>query len=260
MRIWQWKEGIKKVQAPITLCGHKSAISALNYNQSESNKYTKAQLLSSGSRDGKIVVWDTLQQKGLFRLQGHKDQITQIAFLVKSNCIISSSKDTLVKLWDLETQHCFQTVVGHRREVWAFAIDKNESRLYSGAADSHIRVFQFKYPEDNSNLPTLDQIGMIPKESKDRVTFLSFPPSTFPIPLLFSFHLPLSSLLSSPFPFLASFFHWPVLPSFLHDPPPFLPFRHLGGTDLASSPCPNFSFQKLFFLHHTLAVSYCRRI
>lgn len=52
------------------------------------------------------------------RLRGHKDAITKVLVLKKSNRLISASKDTLVKVWDLEAQYCVQTILGHRNEVW----------------------------------------------------------------------------------------------------------------------------------------------
>lgn len=41
--------------------GHRSAISALNYNSSGT-------LIASGSQDTEIIVWDIVGNHGLFRL------------------------------------------------------------------------------------------------------------------------------------------------------------------------------------------------
>ncbi|PVU84642.1 hypothetical protein BB560_007297 [Smittium megazygosporum] len=54
--------------------GHKSAISALSFD-------TTGTILCSGSSDTDLVLWDMVGEVGLFRLKGHKDQITDIAFL-----------------------------------------------------------------------------------------------------------------------------------------------------------------------------------
>ncbi len=35
-------------------------------------------LLASGSKDTELVVWDVLGEAGLFRLRGHKDQVTDV--------------------------------------------------------------------------------------------------------------------------------------------------------------------------------------
>ncbi|CAN0035523.1 unnamed protein product, partial [Laminaria digitata] len=92
----------------VTLHGHRSAVTAARYHSSGA-------LLASGSADTDIVVWDTVAESGLYRLRGHRDGITDVAFLEGGEGVLG--KDTLVKLWDLDTQSCVQTVVGHRGEV-----------------------------------------------------------------------------------------------------------------------------------------------
>ncbi|MEE6527253.1 hypothetical protein FKM82_028505, partial [Ascaphus truei] len=67
--------------------------------------------------DTVVIVWDVINESGLYRLKGHKDAVTQALFFKEKNLLITSGKDTLVKWWDLDTQHCFQTMVGHRTEV-----------------------------------------------------------------------------------------------------------------------------------------------
>lgn len=108
----------------VTLHGHRSAVTAARY-------HTSGALLASGSADTDIVVWDTVAESGQYRLRGHRDGVTDVAFLSVGmtrggsgsrrlpNGLASCSKDTLVKLWDLDTQSCVQTVVGHRGEVCA---------------------------------------------------------------------------------------------------------------------------------------------
>lgn len=105
----------------VSLHGHRSAVTAGRYHPSGA-------LLASGSADTDIVIWDTVAESGLYRLKGHRDGVTDVAFLSAGsegrggwrrlpNGLASCSKDTLVKLWDLDTQSCVQTVVGHRGEV-----------------------------------------------------------------------------------------------------------------------------------------------
>lgn len=109
----------------VSLHGHKAAVTAGRYEPSSA-------LFASGSADTDIVIWDMVAESGLYRLKGHRDGVTDVAFLsVKGeagpgpeagdrrlpNGLASCSKDTLVKIWDLDTQSCVQTVVGHRGEV-----------------------------------------------------------------------------------------------------------------------------------------------
>lgn len=82
-----------------------------------------------------------------YRLRGHRDQITALAFvsapnigqadepstsaaaasLIPQNHLLSTSKDTLLKLWELPTQHCIATAVAHRTQVWTLAVFEDES-------------------------------------------------------------------------------------------------------------------------------------
>ncbi|OMJ17275.1 WD repeat-containing protein 3 [Smittium culicis] len=164
-------------ESPSPLCifnGHKSAITALSYDSTGT-------ILCSGSRDTDLVLWDIIAETGLFRLKGHKDQITGISFLNKpiptansssktnttfdigdsidslstsnhdltlgafsageKGYLITCSKDTLIKVWDLELRHCIQTVVSHKSEVWSMAICPESKTLISGSSESSLKVF-----------------------------------------------------------------------------------------------------------------------
>lgn len=64
VRVWDFAKGI--VEA--TLNGHKSAVTALRFNENGS-------ILASGSKDCDIILWDVVAEAGLFRLRGHRDQV-----------------------------------------------------------------------------------------------------------------------------------------------------------------------------------------
>jgi len=94
--------------------------------------------LASGSRDTDVVVWDTVNEAGLFRLRGHRDEVTGACFVdpgafgcahdgsldvgahpeaLVSPLLVTCGKDMLVKVWNLAQRVCVQTLVGHRSEV-----------------------------------------------------------------------------------------------------------------------------------------------
>lgn len=105
----------------VTLNGHKGNITCLSFDPINMR-------LVSGAVDTTIIVWDIVNESGLFKLKGHKNLITQVKFMKLHNCIISSSKDGTIKFWDLETQHCFKTFIAHRNEVLDFILFKNDTR------------------------------------------------------------------------------------------------------------------------------------
>lgn len=59
--------------------GHKGAVTALRFNKLGS-------MLASGSKDNDLILWDVVGEAGLFRLKGHKDQVTKV-FLLKLKCM-----------------------------------------------------------------------------------------------------------------------------------------------------------------------------
>lgn len=114
--------------------GHKTAVTSLCFDST-------GMRIASGSKDTDLAVWDIVGEAGLFRLKGHKQQITHCAFMREhGNILVSSSTDCLVKFWDLTTQHCFRTLFGHKSEVWSFALARHDRRLITGSTD--LKVFK----------------------------------------------------------------------------------------------------------------------
>lgn len=173
VRVFRFATGALEV----TLDGHGAAVEALAYR-------ADGAVLASGARDTDIIVWDTVSQTGLFRLKGHKDAVTALAFLGESGeRLASASKDTLVKVWDLETQHCVQTCVGHRNEVWALAVSPRGDRLLTGASDNQLRVWSVRQPnaagddktqDDGDEGNVLGLMGSVFRQTNDRAARVAY--------------------------------------------------------------------------------------
>ncbi|KAI8810902.1 hypothetical protein BJ742DRAFT_799159 [Cladochytrium replicatum] len=133
IRLWN----VSDASSTITFNGHQTAVTALAFDESGSR-------LLSGSKDTDLLVWDVVAEQGLYRLRGHKDQISAVSFLNHNglNHVISISKDTLLKVWDLTTQHCVETLIAHRAELCAMAFDEDQSTLFTGSIDNEIRVWK----------------------------------------------------------------------------------------------------------------------
>lgn len=123
----------------VTFNGHKKAVIALTFD-------TQGLRVASASLDTDIILWDLVAETGLFRLRGHRDAVTAIAFVqTPSNLpssdgpsssvaaqsetesagyLLSTSKDGLLKLWDLSLQHCIETVVHGSGEIWSLAVSQ----------------------------------------------------------------------------------------------------------------------------------------
>lgn len=166
----------------ISLCSHslahppsppapQAALTSLRFNRSGS-------LLASGGNDTDVVVWDVLSEAGLFRLRGHTDAVTDVAWLEAApsppapggegatpgaaaaaaavpssdacGWLLSASKDTHLRVWDVAARRCVQTVTGHRGEVWSLDVSPCGRRVATGAADSQLRLFAVARPGDAS--------------------------------------------------------------------------------------------------------------
>ncbi|GAA5856650.1 hypothetical protein JCM8547_005912 [Rhodosporidiobolus lusitaniae] len=166
IRLWD----AKTQTVSVTFNGHKTAVTALAWDVDGTR-------LASGSKDTDVIVWDVVGEVGLFRLRGHRDQITGLAFISArpgsetgeegassstpldsssadpsssssastakpSTHLLSSSKDTFLKLFNLATQHCIETVVGHRGEAWSFAYDRESNVLISGGGEGEVKCWK----------------------------------------------------------------------------------------------------------------------
>ncbi|GFR42436.1 hypothetical protein Agub_g3341 [Astrephomene gubernaculifera] len=149
VRLWDYESG----ECTVTFKGHKSGVSCLRYQGTAAGAgggSAGGALLASGGRDTDVIVWDVAGETGLYRLRGHKDQVTDVVFLPGQSKLVSASKDGSVRVWDLDTQHCCQTLGGHRAEVWALDVNPAGTRLATGASDNEIRVFAIRDPESES--------------------------------------------------------------------------------------------------------------
>jgi U3 small nucleolar RNA-associated protein 12 len=152
------------------LNGHKKAVTSIAFNNSNT-------LLCSGSKDTDIILWDLVSERGLCRLRGHKDEITDVKFVSLGNrsiFIVSTSKDTLVKVWDCSLQVCSQTMVGARAELWSLDISPVGDRCVAGGSDNLLRFWRIVAPDSNAATSSSQETVLVPfgtlsRQTQDRV-------------------------------------------------------------------------------------------
>ncbi|ELS02079.1 WD40 repeat-containing protein [Xenococcus sp. PCC 7305] len=127
-----------------TLSGHKNKVSNIAFKpnldqQSAESPTNKSYILASGSADTTAIIWRITnnQAQQIQQLQGHSDQITDIAF--KNNIIATASHDGTIKLWQ-ENGNLITTLLGHRGPV--NTIETSADYLLSGGKDGIIIVWQ----------------------------------------------------------------------------------------------------------------------
>lgn len=160
---------------PLLLQGHTSPIRCITFNHSSQTTTNTAaaspsvvNYVMSGSNDGVIILWDIINECGLFRLLGHSGPISQLQWITTSLPItpntttdtgdISSSTvstastdyivsscvgDSLIKVWDIQQQCCIQTITKYR----------NHSNPNSHRGGSDYTILPFVVLPSSSNQP-----------------------------------------------------------------------------------------------------------
>ena len=89
------------------------------------------------------------KDKGMNRIFGHKNAITDLVWTPDNQRVITSSKDCNLIMWDIESQKKMffkgekfnRTMQGHFDEVLTCAISPNGKYLVSGGKDRIVRIW-----------------------------------------------------------------------------------------------------------------------
>jgi len=178
----------KTTQVETTFHGHNSEVTSLIFNHDDS-------LLVSGGKDTFIIVWDIVSQTGMFKLSGHKGEITNLKFhtfrlplpgvtrdeededddskYTTQTLLLSSSKDSLIKVWDHEKQFCVDTLTGFSYEVWDFDICDN--LLVAGSIDNELKIWKLEQKEVKPRIYSYaTYTGTLPRTGKERVMGVAY--------------------------------------------------------------------------------------
>lgn len=111
-------------------------------------------------------MWDIVAEVGLFKLRGHKSQITGLSFIKLEigseelfeddgqplisrdeesklgRFLLTTSKDALIKLWDIETRHCIETHVAQNNgECWSLGVSPDGAGCVTGGNDGELNIW-----------------------------------------------------------------------------------------------------------------------
>ncbi|KAK6352265.1 hypothetical protein TWF730_009096 [Orbilia blumenaviensis] len=175
----------------VTFNGHKSGITTLCFDASGTR-------LASGSRDTDIIVWDLIAEVGLYKLKGHKDQITGLEFLhfkaedfpddvvpqatIDNGYLLTTAKDTLIKLWDLSSQHCVETHVAHAGECWALGVTADEEGAITAGNDGEMKVWTIERrviatAGAGEDVTRIAEQGVVHRNSRERPYSIAWHPN-----------------------------------------------------------------------------------
>jgi WD40 repeat protein/predicted patatin/cPLA2 family phospholipase len=71
---------------------------------------------ATGSKDGKVRVWETNSWNLKYTLSGHTKDVNSIAFSTDSKTLVSGGGDKTIRLWDVENGSLLKTIKAHEEE------------------------------------------------------------------------------------------------------------------------------------------------
>ena len=120
-----------------TLTGHWKAVSSVCFSPDGS-------LLTSGSEDATIGLWDVKTGNRLRTLEGHSDTVSSVCFSPDGSLLASGSVDATIGLWDVKIGNLLRILTGHSDTVWSVCFSPDGSLLASGSVDDTIGLWDVK--------------------------------------------------------------------------------------------------------------------
>ena len=112
--------------------------------------------LVSGSKDGKMRIYDSVSANLLRTWDAHTEYISTIAFSPNSETVASGSLDKTIKMWRVPDGQLLRTMIGHTDAVWSIAFHPDGGRLLSSSADQTMRLWQTESDAQPVIIPTPD--------------------------------------------------------------------------------------------------------
>ena len=119
-------KGSKLFMEPtFTLQGHLDSVDCIDWSKDGS-------LLSSGSRDKIVRVWNTQNGHLQLSLLGHLDFVTCLSISPTGKRLASGGRDETVRLWDLQTGQCKRIFDDHFSPVTFVKYNEQGTKLACG--------------------------------------------------------------------------------------------------------------------------------
>ncbi|OLY79335.1 WD repeat-containing protein 26 [Smittium mucronatum] len=93
------------------------------------------EFLASGSKDKKIIIWETTNFKPLHIMTGHEDAISCLSWSPDDKTLVSSGNDMKLRIWNPQTGSCLMTISKHTEHVTAVKWTPDGQHFISGGLD-----------------------------------------------------------------------------------------------------------------------------
>ncbi|PWZ02059.1 WD40 repeat-like protein [Testicularia cyperi] len=139
-----------RLSALATLKGHKRGVWAC--------KFSPVDLaIATSSGDKTVRMWSLRDFSCVKIFEGHTNSVLKLSFLSTGMQLLSCGGDGLLKLWNVKDEECISTMDAHDEKVWSLVVSRDESTVWTSAADSSIAVWQDRSREDQEEQNRLRQ-------------------------------------------------------------------------------------------------------
>jgi WD40 repeat protein len=95
---------------------------------------------ATGSRDGKVKIWESATGRLLLTLSGHAE-VRSVSFSPDGTRLVTGSGDRTAKVWDTASGQELFTLPGHTDLVSGVAFSLDGTRLATSSYDGTVRVY-----------------------------------------------------------------------------------------------------------------------
>uniref|UniRef100_A0A8C2GWV4 U3 small nucleolar RNA-interacting protein 2 n=1 Tax=Cyprinus carpio TaxID=7962 RepID=A0A8C2GWV4_CYPCA len=98
--------------------------------------------LASGDMNKLIMIWDPTTCKHLYKLKGHRDAVSGLAFRRGTHTLYSASHDRSIKVWSVDENAYVETLFGHQDMITGLDCLSRERCVTAGGRDRTVRVWK----------------------------------------------------------------------------------------------------------------------
>ncbi|MBF0565137.1 MAG: serine/threonine protein kinase [Nitrospirae bacterium] len=118
-----------------TFEGHSGLVSAAQFCPDSSK------VISAGTEDKTVRVWDVASGTCIFVLEGHEDWVTAISIARDGKLALTSSNDGTLRAWDLKSGRCTGVFRAAGEPIRSVAVTPDGKYALTGGNDSFLRLW-----------------------------------------------------------------------------------------------------------------------
>ena len=111
------------------------------------NRNQNEEIIVTGSKDGKVKLWNISIETDPILIGEHDGAITDISIIENGKLIASSSNDTKITIWERNSANVYKKkkdLRGHTEAVLSIDVQSDNNYLISAAKDNTIKIWDLK--------------------------------------------------------------------------------------------------------------------